>query len=107
MAGQLAPLATTELIPYFLKMPFSWAITIGEQSVSAIIPNLMSAVSGASLGVATPVVGAIFGGDLPLSAELGASVQPLSNGNAALPKPTAAADRNSRRETADVFFCEV
>src|SRR5258706_16308848 len=49
IAAQLAPLAMTESIPYFLKSPFSCAITIGEQSVRAIIPNLTVAVSGASL----------------------------------------------------------
>src|ERR1041385_2600810 len=48
MAAQLAPLVTFELMPYFLKNPFSWAMTIGEQSVSAIMPKLMSAVSGPS-----------------------------------------------------------
>src|SRR6185295_11549453 len=48
IAAQLAPLATTELIPYFLKKPFSWAMTIGEQSVKAIMPNFIVAVSGAS-----------------------------------------------------------
>jgi hypothetical protein len=51
-AAQLACLATVELIPYFLKRPFSWAMTIGEQSVSAIIPNFTSGVSGASLAYA-------------------------------------------------------
>ena len=46
MAAQLAPLLTTELMPYFLKKPFSCAITIDEQSVSAIMPNFTSAVFG-------------------------------------------------------------
>src|SRR6188768_1071639 len=46
MAAQLAPLMIVELIPYFLNSPFSWAITIGEQSVSAIMPKRKSAVSG-------------------------------------------------------------
>src|SRR5262245_23662074 len=41
-------------MPYFLKRPFSWAMTIGEQSVSAIIPKFMEAVSGASLAKALP-----------------------------------------------------
>src|SRR2546425_11269878 len=48
MAAQLAPLLTVEWIPYFLKKPFSCAITIGEQSVSAIMPNLRSLISGPS-----------------------------------------------------------
>ena len=30
MAAQLAPLVTVELMPYFLKRPFSWAMTIGR-----------------------------------------------------------------------------
>src|SRR5262245_38012358 len=46
MAAQLAPFTTVALIPYFLKKPFSCAMTIGEQSVSAIIPKRMSDVSG-------------------------------------------------------------
>jgi hypothetical protein len=46
MAAQLAPLTTVELMPYFLNKPLSWAITMGEQSVSAIIPKRMSGVSG-------------------------------------------------------------
>src|SRR5258708_29845559 len=39
MAAQFAPLVTVELMPYFLNRPFSWAMTIGEQSVSAIMPK--------------------------------------------------------------------
>jgi hypothetical protein len=46
IAAQLAPFTTVELMPYFLNSPFSWAITIGEQSVSAIMPKRMSGVSG-------------------------------------------------------------
>src|SRR5258708_2419169 len=48
MAAQLAPFVTVELTPYFLKKPFSCAMTMGEQSVSAIMPKLRSATSGAS-----------------------------------------------------------
>src|SRR5438105_9153840 len=48
MAAQLAPFVTVELMPYFLKKPFSCAMTMGEQSVSAIMPKLRSGVSGAS-----------------------------------------------------------
>ena len=55
MAAQLAPLLTVELMPYFLKSPFSCAITMLEQSVSAMMPSLMSAVSGASLAKTLPV----------------------------------------------------
>ena len=41
--------------PYFLKKPFSCAITKGEQSVSAMIPNLISDTSGASLANTDPI----------------------------------------------------
>src|SRR6185436_791004 len=47
MAAQLAPFTTVELMPYFLNSPRSCAITIGEQSVSAIMPKRRSGVSGA------------------------------------------------------------
>ena len=56
IAAQLAPFVTLELTPYFLKKPFSWAITMGEQSVSAIMPKFTSGASGASL--ALPAVAA-------------------------------------------------
>src|SRR5262249_54233816 len=49
IAAQLAPLVTVDWMPNFLKKPFSCAITIGEQSVSAMMPKLMLGVSGASL----------------------------------------------------------
>ena len=49
MAAQLAPFTTVELMPYFLNSPFSCAITIGELSVSAMMPKRMSATSGAVL----------------------------------------------------------
>src|SRR5262245_5030708 len=52
IAAQLAPLVTVELMPYFLNRPFSCAITMGEQSVRAIIPKLMLGDSGASLAPA-------------------------------------------------------
>src|SRR6186997_3277823 len=48
IAAQFAPLVTVELMPYFLKRPFSCAMTMGEQSVSAIMPKLRSVTSGAS-----------------------------------------------------------
>src|ERR1043165_8843839 len=54
IAAQFAPLATVDSIPYFLKIPFSCAMTIGEQSVSAIMPNFIFAVSGASLAKTDP-----------------------------------------------------
>ena len=46
IAAQLAPFATVELMPYFLNSPFSCAMTIGELSVSAMMPNFMSVTSG-------------------------------------------------------------
>src|ERR1700756_740646 len=54
IAAQFAPLVTVELMPYFLNNPFSCAITIGEQSVRAIMPKFNAAVSGASLAKAEP-----------------------------------------------------
>ena len=54
MAAQFAPLATVESIPYFLNKPFSCAITMGEQSVSAIIPKRSFVVSGAPLANVLP-----------------------------------------------------
>jgi hypothetical protein len=48
----LAPFVTVDLRPYFLNRPFSCAITIGEQSVRAMIPKFRFGVSGASLAVA-------------------------------------------------------
>ncbi len=41
-------------MPYFLKRPFSCAITIGEQSVRAIIPNFIADTSGDSLAHTRP-----------------------------------------------------
>src|SRR4029079_15787525 len=56
IAAQLAPLLTVELMPYFLKKPFSWAMTMGEQSVSSIMPNFRSLTSGPSFGDTGPGV---------------------------------------------------
>src|SRR3954470_2423663 len=41
-------------MPHFLKRPFSCAITIGEQSVSAIMPNFIEGVSGESSAYTLP-----------------------------------------------------
>src|SRR4051794_3078901 len=49
MAAQFAPFETVDWIPYFLNKPFSCAITMGELSVSAMIPNLSWLTSGPSL----------------------------------------------------------
>src|SRR3954469_21602780 len=54
MAAQLAPLLTVDSMPYFLNRPFSCAITIGEQSVRAIIPNFIADTSGDSLAHTRP-----------------------------------------------------
>src|SRR3954467_2638543 len=59
MAPQLAPFTTVELMPYFLNRPFSWAITMGEQSVSAIVPEGRSATSGFGGSPAAAVVAAL------------------------------------------------
>src|SRR5882672_9125985 len=86
MAAQLAPFVTVELMPYFLKKPFSWAMTMGEQSVSAIMPKLRSDVSGAS--DAEPAVAAQL--LLPRAAQ-----------SAAVPARVAPLERNSRRLSGD------
>src|SRR5262245_49484162 len=88
IAAQFAPLVTVEAIPYFLNKPFSCAITIGEQSVSAIMPKFIVAVSGASLAYAVPI-------------------QPLGRpaSNAVRVAPFTALPRKSRRESSDV--CEL
>src|SRR5688500_11117173 len=79
-------------MPYFLNTPCSWAITSGEQSVSALMPNLRSATSGASLaGIAPPRSGGTLG-------ELLLSPQPL---RARDDSPAAAAPINIRRLTCD------
>lgn len=48
MAAQLAPFVMVALMPYFLKKPFSRAMTMGEQSVKAMMPILTLGISGAS-----------------------------------------------------------
>src|SRR6266540_692821 len=65
IAAQLAPLMTVELMPYFLKSPFSWAITMGELSVSAMMPKRMSATSGSVADLAGPPCRALV--DAPAS----------------------------------------
>src|SRR5215471_3318476 len=82
MAAQFAPLVTVELMPYFLNRPFSCAMTMGEQSVSAIIPKLMLGDSGASL--ALPAVAA-------------QDFDPRAFHRAATPAPAAVRWRNWRR----------
>src|SRR4051812_39374401 len=93
IAAQLAPLITVELMPYFLNRPFSWAITIGEQSVSAMMPKRRSATSGALLAAEDALELA------PGAAEAWDLLQPPSA--AAAPSPSAA-PTNSRR--CMVFF---
>src|SRR4029453_369811 len=81
MAAQLAPLVTVELIPYFLNRPFSWAMTMGEQSVRAMMPKLTFGDSGASLAVCAPI-------------------QPVGRPEASNPRAVALVedDRNFRRD---------
>src|SRR5713101_7194671 len=73
MAAQLAPFAMVELIPCFLKRPFSCAMTMGELSVSAMMPKRRSGCSGASLANTRPP------------------------GRSVAPSPAAAVPRNLRR----------
>lgn len=82
MAAQLAPLVTVELMPYFLNRPFSCAMTMGEQSVRAIMPKLRFGVSGASL--APPTVAAQIR-------------VPRAEKKAVAPTPAEARVRNCRR----------
>src|SRR3954469_1428869 len=84
MAAQFAPFVTVELIPYFLNRPFSCAITMGEQSVSAMMPKLMFGASGASL--AAPAVAA-------------QERAPSADQSAAAPRPAAPRVRNARRSS--------
>jgi hypothetical protein len=51
MAAQLAPLLTVELMPYFLKRPFSCATTMLEQSVRAMMPKLHVGSFGRVIGI--------------------------------------------------------
>ena len=84
MAAQLAPLLTTELIPYFLKRPFSCAMTIDEQSVNAMMPILRSDVSGPSSAKTEPTH--------PVGRPLSKADRPI---------PLADVDRNRRRVSPD------
>src|SRR6478736_4269564 len=92
MAAQLAPFVTVELMPYFLKKPFSCAMTMGEQSVSAIMPKLRSVTSGAS------EVEAAVAAQLRL---------PSAAHRAAAPASWEPRERNWRRLSADGEFVAV
>ena len=93
IAAQLAPFRTVELMPYFLKSPFSWAITIGEQSVRAMMPKLRSVTSGASPAM-------VPAGTAPTSADAEASAAGTPQPAMRVEPPTAAAAaRDQRRET--------
>ena len=48
IAAQDASFEIVESMPYFLNRPSSWAMTIDEQSVSAMMPKRILVVSGAS-----------------------------------------------------------
>src|SRR5688572_10715968 len=90
IAAQLAPLLIVDSIPYFLKSPFSCAITSGEQSVSAIMPNLSDLVSGPSLAAA-PGGTSIGRAELALSALV--APQPVSAEAATAPAAATKARR--------------
>jgi hypothetical protein len=97
MAAQLAPLLTVELMPYFLKKPFSWAMTIGEQSVRAIMPNFISETSGPSFGETGPAVAPVDGAVAPVG---GAVLESQPPSSAAPARPVTDVERNRRRLTA-------
>src|SRR3954463_5894284 len=91
MAAQLAPLLTVELMPYFLKNPFSCAMTMGEHSVSAIMPNLRSFTSGPSFGESVPGVEPATGGAAAFESQPPIRPAPAS--------PVTDVDKNRRRLT--------
>src|SRR5689334_3172394 len=101
MAAQLAPFTTVELMPYFLNRPRSCAITIGEQSVSAIMPKRRSGVSGALAAALPPAAGALAAGVaasvVVVVACEASDLQPSQLAAA----PMLAACRNSRRRSAE------
>jgi len=82
IAAQFAPFVTVELMPYFLNRPFSCAMTMGEQSVSAIMPKFRFGVSGPSPALAAVAAHARL---------------PSADQSAAAPTPAAARVRNWRR----------
>ena len=61
ITAQLRPFDDVELMPNFLKKPFSCAMTIGEQSVSAIMPKRTSVTSGPSPAVAPDLAAGLSG----------------------------------------------
>src|ERR1041384_8202692 len=67
IAAQLAPFTIVELMPYFLNRPFSWATTMGEQSVRAIMPKRRSLTSGFVGSTATALAEAAGAADAVLS----------------------------------------
>src|SRR5262245_42723612 len=82
IAAQLAPFTIVALMPYFLNRPFSWAITIDELSVSAMMPKRRSGVSGLLLEATEEVVA--DGAGVP---DAGEALQPGKS--AAAPRPSA------------------
>src|SRR5262245_39184145 len=106
MAAQLAPLITVLLMPYFLNSPFSCAITIGEQSVSAIMPKRRSGISGALLlATEDAAAGALDGG------VAAAAVPELSDLHApsvaAAPRPTAPCRKLRRPSLEDLMVMRI
>ena len=55
MTAQLASFEIEDWMPCFLKRPFSWAMTIGEQSVSAMMPKRTVGDSGESSAYTEPI----------------------------------------------------
>src|SRR5690349_8067119 len=91
MAAQLAPFTIVELMPYFLNRPFSCAITMGEQSVSAIMPKRMSVTSGLEALLTLALVAPVA------LASLGAASLLLHAGSARAAGSSAPALSTSRR----------
>src|SRR6188472_1219531 len=107
MAAQLAPFPMVEWMPYFLNRPFSWAITIGEQSVSAIMPKRMSVTSGPLVGLAAAVGAGAAGSAAGAGAALPDSELELQAAPASAPAapatPAAPNLRNERRDKEDAL----
>src|SRR3954469_19116690 len=97
MAAQLAPFTTVESMPYFLNIPFSCAIKMGEQSVSAIMPNRSSVTSGRS-----PADDAALGAD---EEALASDLQPPRS--ASDPSPAPAPARNPRRPSVELLVVDM
>jgi hypothetical protein len=92
---------TVLLMPYFLNRPFSCAITIGEQSVRAIMPKRRSGVSGALLLATDPWAPGVGVAACALGAGLSDLHAPRV---AAAPRPTAPWMKRRRSSLLDVVL---